>query len=61
MQRLDKTELNLRISNFLQRKLEKFPDLAQESTSPDVIVLDKQPKTRHFRLLSYWGAKPLVR
>ena len=61
MQRLNSRELNLRISSFLQRKLEKFPDIAQENTSPDAIMLDRQPKTRHFHPLSYWGAKPLVR
>lgn len=59
MKRLQDDELQARIHNFLQRKLEEFPELADGENPAPRSVVNRQPKTRIYQAKMHWGTKPV--
>ena len=60
MKRLNDDELNARIKGFLQRKLEEFPDLAENGRMTEVGSTGHQPKSRYSHPNINWGDQATI-
>lgn len=53
MRRLNQTELDARIHNFLERKFAEFPELDQKAAGLNKV--SRRREVRHFRPRMRWG------